>query len=541
MNTHKGLAHGLSVVFIIYGLALMLVAVTVQTAFALPLAYTLSAVVSPTGAGSVTPSSGTYYRNSTVRMAAVPKACYAFDHWEGSLSGKTNPASYRFSSSNSKVTITAVFKSTCASQPPSPPSVSSHFEVVGYFTEWGVYDQPYYVKNIVTSGSADKLTVLNYAFGIPNLNSTGVVACQIHDPYAAYQQTYSTSQSVDGVADVSNQPLRGNFNQLKKLKAMYPNLKIVISIGGWSGSMYFSDAALTAASRSAFVKSCIDLFINGNLPVQNGAGGTGVAAGIFDGIDLDWEFPVSDGATGTHHNVNDASNYTLLLAEFRKQFGALGRADLLLTMAAPGSEYDAQNFQMSAYHHYLDYVEVMTYDFHGDWNTATGHHANLCTSSSDPASASARSVDKTVKLYRDKYGVPSSKILPGAAFYGNGWSQVGGTNNGLYQSAGGSAAGKYEQGSEYYRDLVPKLSSGFVQYWDNLSKAAWMYSIRDHTFWTYDEPKSLALKAQYIKNYSLGGITFWDISGDDDQGQLVSTLYNGLQPTAAASDPCAGN
>jgi chitinase len=125
------------------------------------------------------------------------------------------------------------------------------------------------------------------------------------NPYLDYQQVYSADSSVDGVADDSTQLLRGEFNQLKKLKAIHPELKIVISIGGWTGSTWFSDAALTPQSREKFVNDCIDKFIYGNLPRGNNAGGNGVAAGIFDGFDFDWEFPVIGGDGGIHHNKND--------------------------------------------------------------------------------------------------------------------------------------------------------------------------------------------------------------------------------------------
>jgi len=526
--------------FIMCGL-LMCSMMTTESAYALPRLYALATGVSPDGAGRVEPSTGTYSRNSEILITAVPNTCYQFDHWEGNLSGTTNPAHYRFDTRNSQVKVTAVFEQIC--DPSTADLSSGDFRIVGYFPEWGVYrQQPYLVKNIVTSGSANKLTVLNYAFGLPKPDLRGVVTCQLDDHWSAYQRTYSADDSVDGVADDPYQPLRGHFNQLKKLKAMYPNLKIVVSIGGWTGSTYFSDAVLTDVSRSAFVKSCIDLYIKGDLPLQNNAGGESVASGIFDGIDLDWEYPVSGGDVGTHHNIDDSSNFNLLLAEFRKQFNAIGRDDLLLTMAAPGSEYNSQDFHISDAYPYLDYIQLMTYDFSGDWNSTTGHLANLCKSSADPASAEWRlSMDKAVRVYRDRYGVPARKILPGAAFYGRGWTGVSNTDSGLYQSKSGPAPGTYEQGYELYRDLVPKLSSGYTIYWDNLAEAGWIYSSTDKIFWTFDEPNALSLKAQYIKYHDLGGIMFWEISGDNDQGLLLSTLYEGLRQEAPVADPCAGN
>src|ERR1035437_2987412 len=160
-------------------------------------------------------------------------------------------------------------------------------EIVAYYPEWGPALRNYYVKNIVTSGSANKITVLNYAFVEPGPDSSGNITAKFMNPYLDYQQVYSADSSVDGVADDSTQPLRGQFNQLRILKTKYPGLKIVISIGGWTGSALFSDAALTSESREKFVNDCIDKFIYGNLPKRNNVGGNGVAAGIFDGFDID--------------------------------------------------------------------------------------------------------------------------------------------------------------------------------------------------------------------------------------------------------------
>src|SRR5262245_48242302 len=125
---------------------------------------------------------------------------------------------------------------------------------------------------------------------------------------------YTSANSVDGSTDAWNQPLKGNFNQLKELKAKYPHLKVLISLGGWTYSKYFSDVAATDAARKKFVSSCIDIYIKGNLPVYNGAGGPGTGVGIFDGIDLDWEWPGAEGHPGNHVGPNDKANNTLLIA-----------------------------------------------------------------------------------------------------------------------------------------------------------------------------------------------------------------------------------
>ncbi|MYQ35977.1 glycosyl hydrolase family 18 protein, partial [Streptomyces sp. SID4956] len=144
-------------------------------------------------------------------------------------------------------------------------------KVVGYFTEWGTYDRKYYVKNIETSGSADRLTHINYAFG----NVTGGT-CALGDAYAATDRAYTAEESVDGAADTWDQPLRGTFNQLRKLKEKHPGLKVIWSFGGWTWSGGFGEAAKNPA---AFAQSCLDLVEDPRW------------ADVFDGIDIDWEYP----------------------------------------------------------------------------------------------------------------------------------------------------------------------------------------------------------------------------------------------------------
>ena len=184
-----------------------------------------------------------------------------------------------------------------------------------FFTNWSRYARGYFVKQI----PADKLNVLDYAFGAPTAAGT----CGLTDPWSDYEAPTGADQSVDGVADDSanpNQHLYGNFNQLLKLKAAHPNLRVVMSLGGWTGSKYFSDVAATAATRQAFVASCVDLLLKGNLPSDPAtiwppsAGGPGAAAGVFDGIDIDWEYPGIDPGNGADHSPADVHNATLLLA-----------------------------------------------------------------------------------------------------------------------------------------------------------------------------------------------------------------------------------
>ncbi|HZV22456.1 MAG TPA: glycosyl hydrolase family 18 protein, partial [Luteimonas sp.] len=322
--------------------------------------------------------------------------------------------------------------------------------VVGYFTQWGIYNQPYFVRTLDASGSAAKLTHLTYAFGNVRNNRCEVGVLKAVDPatgeggdaYADYSRTFSAAESVDGVADVWGQPLRGNWNQLKKLKKKYPGLKVLISLGGWNWSRGFASAA-RPENRAAFVASCIDAYIKGNLPAFDAAGGIGAAAGVFDGFDIDWEYPAACGVVCG--GSEDTDNFTALLAEFRRQLDAI-RPGLVLSAAVGAGIDKIRVTRPDQYHPYVDYINVMGYDFHGSWEARTNFHSALFNASADPSSGDARyyNVNDAMQAFLDR-GVPAAKLNLGMASYGRGWSSVATTNHGLYQG-GSTASGSLEPG-----------------------------------------------------------------------------------------------
>ncbi|MGW0480863.1 glycoside hydrolase family 18 protein [Nonomuraea sp. NPDC003214] len=396
------------------------------------------------------------------------------------------------------------------------PAQAEHdrYKRVAYFIQWGVYGRNYHVKDMDVSGAAAKLTHVNYAFGFVNAEG----ACYSADPWADWQRPVPAEQSVDGVADEPGQALNGNLNQLRKLKAKHPGLKALISLGGWTGSKYFSDAVLTAESRTKLAQSCIDLWLRGNLPgLEPGAG-----AGVFDGIDLDWEWPGSSGADGNIIRPEDKQNFTLFVEELRSQLRAFSRdAQLTAFLPAAAAKIDA-GFEVRRVFRQLDFATVQGYDLRGSWENRTGHQSNLLTDRRDPNDP-RYSVDQTVRDYLSR-GAPARKLVIGVPAYGLGWTGVTDGGNGLYKPATGPAPGKWAAGAEDYKDLVNKPGK---RHRDLRTGAVWLYD--GNEFWSYDDPVVLTQKAAYIRLKRLGGAMMWSIDQDDSRASLTTALYRVLK------------
>ncbi|MER8003255.1 glycoside hydrolase family 18 protein [Streptomyces sp. NPDC095613] len=363
-------------------------------------------------------------------------------------------------------------------------------KVVGYFTNWGVYDRDYHVKDIETSGSADKLTHINYAFG----NVTGG-NCAVGDSFADYEKAYTADQSVDGTADAWDQPLKGNFNQLRKLKERHPDLKILWSFGGWSWSGGFGEAAKDPAT---FAKSCHELVEDPRW------------ADVFDGIDIDWEYP---NACGLTCDTSGPDAFRNLASALRTEFGE----DALVTAAitadgSDGGKIDAADYAGAA--KYFDWYNPMTYDFFGAFNAQgpTAPHSPL--TSYDGIPTQGFSSDAAISKLKG-LGIPSDKLLLGIGFYGRGWSGVTQAEPG--GSATGAAPGTYEAGIEDYKVLKDRCpASGTV--------AGTAYAFCDGQWWSYDTPATIAGKMAYKEQQGLGGTFFWELSGDTGDGELIRSI-----------------
>ncbi|MFI6820846.1 glycosyl hydrolase family 18 protein [Micromonospora sp. NPDC050187] len=378
--------------------------------------------------------------------------------------------------------------------PPTTPPPTGDKKLVGYFAQWGVYGRNYHVKNIHTSGSAAKLTHIMYAFG----NTTGG-RCTIGDSYADYEKAYTAAESVDGVADTWDQPLRGSFNQLRKLKKMYPHLKVVWSFGGWTWSGGFTQAAQNPA---AFAESCYNLVEDPRW------------ADVFDGIDIDWEYPNACGLTCDNSGPNAFKNVASAL---RSKFGSSNLVTAAITAdGTNGGKIDAADYAGAAGS--LNWIMVMAYDYFGAFNAQgpTAPHSPLHSYNGIPTQGFY--ADAAIQKLKGK-GIPSNKLLLGVGFYGRGWTGV--TQAAPGGTATGPAPGTYEQGIEDYKVLKNTCpSTGTV--------AGTAYAKCGSNWWSYDTPATIGGKMTYAKNQGLGGAFFWELSGDTSNGELIGAMKGSL-------------
>jgi chitinase len=388
---------------------------------------------------------------------------------------------------------------------PAPVEVPKEKRVVAYFAEWGVYGRKFNVPDI----PATKVTHINYAFA----KVTEQGECALVDSYAAIDKAYPGDKWDNGV-------LRGSFNQLQLLKKNHPHLKTLISVGGWTLSGPFSDVAATEQLRQKFAKSSVAFMKKYD----------------FDGVDIDWEYPVGGGLSTNKTKPADKQNFTLVLAALRKELDAAGKADkrqYLLTIAAPAGPSVYANLELDKIAEHLDWINLMTYDFHGGWEQMTSFNAPLYASSKDAATDETIrkhfNVDSTVQAYL-KAKIPPEKINIGVPFYGRGWAGVGKENSGLFQqTAKELPKGTWENGVYDYKDLSANYVGKFTRHWDDEAKVPWLYDAEKGIMISYDDPQSLKDKAEYVKKNKLGGVMCWELSGDDAKASLLNALLEGMK------------
>jgi chitinase len=360
----------------------------------------------------------------------------------------------------------------CSTEVKTQKNTVEDLKIIGYVAGYEKYD-PALVD-------AKKLTHINYAF----------------------------ANIVEGKPKFELDTDSVKISKVIALKKVNPTLKVLYSIGGWVWSNRFSHVAAYQKSRELFAISSVQLM------KKHG----------FDGVDLDWEYPGQRGEDNDFRPA-DKENFTLLLAEIRKQLEIAGTKDnkhYLLTIATGADQAYINNTDLGKAHEYLDFINVMCYDYYHGWHYQTGHHANLYPSEKErfTGNSGQEAINRHVKA-----GVPASKLIMGIPFYARKWEKVALGNNGLYQTAmtTGSIAP--------YWDIAEKIKSGnYKEGYDNSAKASYLWSPTDSTFISWETPKEIALKASYIKKNGLGGAMFWEYSLDKDQ-ELLNSLFKNINNT----------
>ena len=414
--------------------------------------------------------------------------------------------------------------------------------LAGFFEEWSIYYANYNLANLESNGSAAKLSHLIYAFGDVSASASDPSSntCVIADAWADFEN--NNLPPVGGIADAW--PLYGNFAEILKLKQLHPKLKTVISLGGASSAeaSAFSTAASTQAGRQALVSACINMFIVGN--VGSDWNGNITAPGLFDGFNIDWEFP----------GAADKQNFTLLLAEFRNQLNALSAQtgkQYVLSFDGPAGAQNYVNIDLKNAAKQVDFITVDGYNYAGTWESVTNDASPLFDSRQDPDFGQNLDIDDTVMAYL-KAGVPAQKYVMGVPLYGAGWTGVPNKNQGLYQTSTGPSnvllangtgvcgdlSGNtpgcdtlLTAGTATYATLSTLTANGYKSYFDPSRIAVSLYSPSSGTFYTYDDPDTALLKALYIDLRvpgGLGGAFVWAVKDDDAKGTMVKTLATGL-------------
>lgn len=369
--------------------------------------------------------------------------------------------------------------------------------VVAYFGQWGMYsDPPYYLRDLDRNGGAGLLDQINYSHA-----SVKGGRCSVADPRADLETSYSAEASVDGTSDDASSQFRGYFHQLRELKTRHPKLKILISLEG-SAADFREDARPEV--RRQFVTSCVDVFLRGHF------GPAITEPGVFDGIDVNWEFPERE----------DAANFRALLEEFRRQMKPVRRG-LLLNIAVGDQPQMQPGTDFGAIARLVDAVGIMNYDYAGPWNSTTGLLAPLFRRADTPQHFG--SIAESIAGY-EKAGVPSRKLLMGIPFYGYQWMNVGPANNGLFQRGVGVSEDRP------YR-FIHGLQGVQPVYRDPDSQAPWLFD--GSSFWTFEDPVSIAYKTNYAALRHLRGIMIWELGEDTAEGTLLASASNSLRRPAS--------
>ncbi len=424
-------------------------------------------------------------------------------------------------------------------QAPAAGYLQDSGKVVGtYFVEWGIYGRDYHVNDIPVQNLTHVLFGFIAICG-DNPHASGGAQSAINqecadkqdfevtliDRFANLQKTYPGDTWID---DTSGSEYNGNFGQFKKLKAAHPHLKILPSIGGWTLTTPFYEMAKNEQNRAIFVNSAIEFIRKYD---------------FFDGIDIDWEYPVYGGTDPELSSAADTQGYNDLMRDLRVALDALsvetGRDyELTSAVGAAPQKIDAIDYVTAS--NYLDYIFLMSYDFMGAWDNTTGHHTAVYgNKDTEEGFNTFDAINNMLDV-----GVPADKLVVGAAMYGRGWTGTQNTGTHapelfpLYGEASGPGSGTWEAGVYDYKDLYDNYIgtnnegiNGFTVVYDEVAQAPYLWNATTGEFISYESPRSIEAKGELIDMYNLGGIFSWEI--DADNGLLLDAMNRavGNSPT----------
>lgn len=371
--------------------------------------------------------------------------------------------------------------------------------VIGYFAQWGIYARDYQVWEI-----PEAIDVVQYAFW--DVAEDGKLVSP--DAYADLEH-HNCSESLDPMCSGGSLPwddalpYYGNLRALNMLQQTR-GTKVVLSLGGWTLSSNFSSVAADPSRRQVLAEACRDAI------EQYG----------FDGIDLDWEFPV-EGGNNIPQTPEDRENFTTLVAEIREAIGE----DKILSAAVSPNPGHAAHIDGAAVTEVFDYVSVMAYDYHGAWDPVTGHNAPLNPQAGD----GDFNVTKTVEAWNAS-GFPMAQLMLGVPWYGRSWQGVscesmGDSSSGLGCEASGAGPGTWEDGVLDYQDVRTNYlgATGWVSTFDDATQTPILYNPDLGRFVTYDDARSIEAKVDYAAGNEMGGLMIWELDADRS-GELLDAM-----------------
>ncbi len=345
----------------------------------------------------------------------------------------------------------------------------------------------FFVCLLISASAQQKFTVFGYYAGSPTMIDSFPVEKLTHLCFS-FTHLKGSAISLSNTRDTAG--LRNCVAQKKR----NPALKVIVSMGGWTGCYTCSEVFSSDSSRKIFAGSVKKLL--------NDFGA--------DGIDMDWEYPAIPGPPGHPYSPDDKPHFTALMQSLRDSIGK----EKELSFAAGGFPlFINEAVDWKKVVPLVNRINIMSYDLITGYDTVTGHHTGLYSTPNQQLSC-----NNAIKLLREK-GVPFRKLVIGAAFYARVWGKVAPENNGLYQRGNFVRAISYKQ----FKTLL-SADSGFIYHWDPIASAPYLYNASKKWFVTFDDSSSISLKTRYAIKKKLNGIMYWQMVDDAFDNGLLEVI-----------------